>query len=515
MRFFLCTILLFFLLGCNASLNNKNDKTKSTSLHFDGLDDHLIVPNYEKLRINNGTIEAWFKITRKDGFDWHAIVAKELAYQLALFQYKLTGYDWKFEGRNSVGDTIPINIWHHVALVFRDSLEQGSQLYLDGKPIGKPFRTNIVNQGSELYIGSNRFNPQYFCGNIDEVRIWETIRSPEEILANYNTEIDPSNRGLVLYYKFNDAIAAGDNREQLFVQDETHNGYNGTLYQFAMQGKTSNYINDSPLQPKYFFSGKTLVLKNLWLIVSIITVIVFSFFIVKFRTRLLVRENRKLDNLVAEKTKDLNYSLKQKEVLIQEIHHRVKNNLQFIISLIEFERVKSDSQDSGRDMLQNISRRLTAIVLVHEMLYTQDNIETVSATDYITEVVQTLKNIADIDSNSIEIKLKITDCNLTINQSTAVGIITSEVIINCIKHAFAGIDKPAIKVELSIEEGMAEYSICDNGIGMHYDETEQNATGVGKKLIDVFCRQLQGTYYYKNDSGVHFNLSFPLTPNNN
>lgn len=501
----LLVLLLFFCNSCNI----KSKNTKSTSLHFDGIDDQLIVPNYKQLQINEGTIEAWIKITNKNDFEWHAVAAKEKAYELTLFHYKLTGYDWKFEKKQVVGDTIPLNTWNHIALVFKDGAEKGSQLYINGKPQGDPFEINIVTQGTELFIGGNSYNPQYFNGCIDEFRVWNTIRTKEEIFNFYNKEIDPLSYGLVLYYKFNDAIAAGDNTKKTLVKDETLNNNDGNLNQFSLTGNESNFINDSPLEPKSYDGIKFFVYKNWLIITSIFSVLIFAIIYSKIRSNFLEKENRKLDLLVTQKTNLLNKSLTQKEFLIQEIHHRVKNNLQFIISLIEFEITKTNVDGKQNIPLQNISRRLTAIVLVHEMLYTKENIEKISAKSYITELVETLKDFTQLDKTKIEFKLEISDEELSVTKSTALGIIVSELVINSIKHAFNNITSPTIFIQLTSNDNENQFCFQDNGIGMPSETLNKNEGGIGKKLIDVFCRQLQGNYSFTNNNGLVFQLSFP------
>ncbi|MCX6210338.1 MAG: hypothetical protein NTZ59_12780 [Bacteroidetes bacterium] len=477
-------------------MENKNND-RGTSLNFDGIDDQLIVPNYNKLKITTGTIEAWFKTSKKDSLEWHAILAKELAYEIAIFHYKPASYNWAEKQTFYFGDTMPLNEWHHMALSFRDNVDNGSQLFFDGKPIGKPFKISVLDQGSELYVGSNHFTDQYFSGNIDEVRIWNIARAPEEIYLNYNTEIDPTTKGLVLYYKFNDGIPLGDNQQSQYVKDETLNNLTGNLHKFNLKGNTSNYVNDSPLVKKNFFGISTFVIQYLWIIISVFVVILLTLLIVKIRTRLLNKENKKLEILVTQKTNELNNSLQQKEVLIQEIHHRVKNNLQFIISLIDFELAKSEMKSTAKESLQSTSRRLLAMVLVHDMLYRKDDVETISVKNYISELIITMKSIAERDISKIAFEINIDDFPLNISQCTSMGIITSEIITNCIKHAFYEIDKPRISINLKVNQTLnkVEYIIADNGVGMSMSN-KSSSDGVGKKLIDVFCRQLQGNYEF-------------------
>ncbi len=497
--------MLTFFSGCNKSWNHLNNKVKGNSLNFDGIDDQLIVPNYEKLRLHSGTLEAWFKITKKNGLAWHALVAKELAYQITLFDYKLTGYDWKLEAKNIVTDSIPINEWHHTALTFIDSVENGCQLYLDGRSIGKPFKIHILNHGTELYIGSNRFNPQHFCGNIDEVRIWNSVRTPQEIYLNYLTEIDPTSTGLVLYYKFNEGLPEGDNQQKQFIQDETINNLTGSLYKFDLKGNTSNYSSDSPLIRKDFFSISAFAIKYLWVIISVLSIVLLTFLIVKLKTRFLIKENIKLDAIITERTKELKNSLSQKEVLIQEIHHRVKNNLQFILSIIDMQIMIKLNVDNSA--LNDVSRRLTAMALVHELLYRQENIERVSSVIYFNALIQNIEKL--IESNKIILKYDIDNIAFSTSQCMCVGMIMSELISNSLKYAFINQKNPEIDIllrQINNENDM-ELTYKDNGIGFVENNTDN---GLGSTLITAFTQQLKGSYNYNNINGVLFFLKFRI-----
>ncbi|MFY7965848.1 MAG: histidine kinase dimerization/phosphoacceptor domain -containing protein [Chitinophagaceae bacterium] len=362
------------------------------------------------------------------------------------------------------GDSLNDGKWHHTAFTFINGIKDASHLYLDGKPIGKPFTYNILDQGQALFIGSNHFDDQFFCGNIDEVRVWNIVKTPQEISDGYKTEISPNSNGLVLYYKFNGKKAYANNSKSRFVRDETANNIEGNLFDFELKDSTSNYIFDSPVSVQNNFNFIVFVKKNWQLFFTILLIIVLVFLFVKVKTRLLVIQNKKLEEAVQQKTSELEKSLIQKEVLIQEIHHRVKNNLQFIISLIDFELIKTEKKISAKEALHNTSRRLLAMVLVHEMLYRKDNFETIQIKNYITELINTLKNLTDNDYSKIHFEIDIDDYPLNIVQCTFIGIITSEVITNSIKHAFNDTNEPKISLQLNINNSLneAEYIIIDN-----------------------------------------------------
>lgn len=503
---FLVLLSCFFLLF-SCSKENKTNNYKVYSLNFDGIDDQLIVPNYEKLKINVGTIEAWFKVTKTDNKLWHAIIAKTLAYQITLREYRASTYDWTTKTYVVYGDTLNDGKWHHMAFSFQNGVDSGSQLYLDGKPIGLPMKYTFLDNGCELYVGGNLHDEQFFGGNIDEVRVWNKVRTAKEIFDNYSHEINPEEDGLVLYYKFNRSISK-KNSKYFYADDETSNDLKGNLSKLTLIGDSSNYVSDTPVIPIENSVISVYVRKNFWLIFWIIILFGVLITAYKLRIKYIKKENIRLDNLVNQKTAELSRLLSQKDVLIQEIHHRVKNNLQFIISLIELELNKSNNQVLNSP-LQNTSRRLMAMTLVHEMLYKHEDIEAISVNNYVHQLIEYFLEMSVHEKGSINFKIDVDDFFLNVSQCTSIGIIISELITNSIKHAFDDFSNAVIKISLKLDvNNEVNVVVSDNGRGI--DANKGVNIGVGKKLIDVFCRQLNGLYEYKSNHGLIFVLKFKI-----
>lgn len=202
----------------------------------------------------------------------------------------------------------------------------------------------------------------------------------------------------------------------------------------------------------------------------------------------------------------LNNRNKEKDVLIQEIHHRVKNNLQFISSIMNMQMNVSEN-DRELDSLSDASRRIKAMALVHEMLYNQDNTEGIKIKQYIEELTSTLKELVDVNDKPIEFNIDVDDVQFDVSTSIALGMISSEFIANSIKHAFKKVDEPMITVALKKGAQGNNYLFLleDNGPGF---EQKESSSSLGLRLIDIFSRQLKGSYELNTKSGTKFEINF-------
>lgn len=198
--------------------------------------------------------------------------------------------------------------------------------------------------------------------------------------------------------------------------------------------------------------------------------------------------------------------------LIQEIHHRVKNNLQFINSLINMQ-ITGNTSNSEILALKESARRIKSMALAHEMLYNDaDNQDqTLDIKSYLTELVNTINDMVNTNHQKIEFDLSIDKNVFKTSDAIALGMITSELISNAIKYAFKDTTNPKIVIELEESETKEfRYHLKDNGIGKN---TKSSTNSLGMRLIDIFARQLKGTYEFKNDKGLVFELKFKNTQN--
>lgn len=218
-------------------------------------------------------------------------------------------------------------------------------------------------------------------------------------------------------------------------------------------------------------------------------------------------KRRRLEKIVSEKTNELVEENKIKDALVQEIHHRVKNNLQSITSLVEMQ-IFSSQDDVEKKALADIQLRISAMAIVHEMLYSSDDIGKVSAKKYLEELVNSINEMSNTDKLPIEFKMNVEDFNIGMSNCISFGLLTSEIISNSIKYAFEGIEKPSIELNFKLDDSEVIYTITDNGIGFDPDLVNEDES-LGLRLIDIFAKQLDSKLEYKFDNGTKVKLIIP------
>ena len=171
-----------------------------------------------------------------------------------------------------------------------------------------------------------------------------------------------------------------------------------------------------------------------------------------------------------KKNKDiLESSLKEKEVLLREIHHRVKNNLQIISSLLNLQSSFIKDQ-SALKMFQESNLRVRSMAIVHEKLYRSEDLYRVNFNEYIVSLVRYMYQIYGIDPSQIKMDISVKDVFLDINSAIPCGLIISELISNALKHAFPDGQKGEIKIIFDqIKQGKYRLVVEDNGVGLNRD----------------------------------------------
>lgn len=242
-------------------------------------------------------------------------------------------------------------------------------------------------------------------------------------------------------------------------------------------------------------------------IISALFLIFAVLFIIKIRTRILKRKNDALEDVVEKRTEELATALNEQKAMLQEIHHRVKNNLQFIQAMIDMQ-INASKNESNQSVLKDTTRRINAMTMVHEMLYHKDSIETISLKQYLQELVNKLTDVNTGPQVQVHFHTNLKSVRFDINNCIAIGMITSELLSNSIKHAFKDTGHPEILIDLqrSPSNNTFVYVVKDNGSGV--EESAPDNRGLGMRLIDIFARQLNGTYSLKNHNGLLFTLVF-------
>ncbi|MBA7676824.1 hypothetical protein ES703_85069 [subsurface metagenome] len=205
---------------------------------------------------------------------------------------------------------------------------------------------------------------------------------------------------------------------------------------------------------------------------------------------------------------DLKASLKEKEILMQEIHHRVKNNMQIISSLMKLQSRKF-RDNRLKEVFRECHGRIQAMALVHETLYQSDSLSEIDLRQYVERLANHLFQAYKARSK-IQLKLGIEDIIFEIEQAIPCGLIVNELLSNSLKHAFPGGRKGNIEIRAHLtENGEIELAVSDNGVGLPDGFDLHNTETLGLELVAGLVEsQLEGTVSINMEKGTEFVMHF-------
>lgn len=247
----------------------------------------------------------------------------------------------------------------------------------------------------------------------------------------------------------------------------------------------------------------------IFLIVGLILVVLVSLLIVrqnqKTKSQKKTIEQQKLvveENLDAITKRD-----EEKELLLKEIHHRVKNNLQVVSSLLELQSKKGD--ESAQTAFADGQSRVRAMALIHEKLYRNDNIASIDFAEYIEQLSGQIASL--YNSKKVDVVVDAKGYQFDIDTAVPLGLILNELITNAFKYAFSETGgQLRITVHSDADKGYT-LSVSDNGNGMPADFDFAKAKSLGLRLVKRLSRQLYGKAVYENNNGTEFRITFKDT----
>jgi PAS domain S-box-containing protein len=238
-----------------------------------------------------------------------------------------------------------------------------------------------------------------------------------------------------------------------------------------------------------------------------------------------------LEDLVSQRTKDLEgarlaalslmqdanrqrhkveEALAEKEVLLREIHHRVKNNLNSISNLLYLQS-KTITDKNSAAAFKESQNRIHSMARVHEHLYRSQNLARINMQSYLEEMAADLVQSQALTPTGI--KVETSGVMLDVDRAIPFGLLVNELITNSLKHAFANSENSnEVIVKLQSDNENFEMEICDNGKGLPADLDISKVTSLGLRLVTMLTRQLQGTYKYESiqEQGTTFKVTFPI-----
>lgn len=209
--------------------------------------------------------------------------------------------------------------------------------------------------------------------------------------------------------------------------------------------------------------------------------------------------------------KELEALLDEKEVLLKEISHRVKNNFQLIFSLLALGADNIKDSDS-LEVLEDCQHRVKTMALIHEKLYKSKSFTDINFTEYIKELIEDLSISYGAEKNNINLNIESENVKLEIKQIIQCGLIVNELVSNSFKYAFPPERTGGKEINIEIRgdnSGIIELVVSDNGIGIPEDFDFENSETLGLKLVDIIARnELEGDVNIRSENGTAFQIRF-------
>jgi two-component sensor histidine kinase len=227
------------------------------------------------------------------------------------------------------------------------------------------------------------------------------------------------------------------------------------------------------------------------------------------------RNTKKANRIIAqqqqeteEKKRIIEISLTEKETLLKEIHHRVKNNLQIISSLLNLQANRTDDENLKR-IMNEAKNRISSMALIHQKIYQSGNLSSVDFQAYIEQMAQSIDANFNNEKKNITQHINTHGISLDIDTSIPLGLIINELLTNSYKYAFAGRSSGTIRIILKEKNaGELELHVSDDGKGLPagFDPATLNSLGV--KLVKGLASQVKGTVRFESNQGTHCFIDF-------
>jgi two-component sensor histidine kinase len=293
-----------------------------------------------------------------------------------------------------------------------------------------------------------------------------------------------------LYKSWNDSLF-NETREQLIANAESR-------MKLQKQAVENNELKASNASLR----GNILLTSTVAIILLLLTLLII----------LAYRKIRQKNLALEEQKQVIEKQHTEKDILLREVHHRVKNNLQVVSSLLNLQAATVHDQ-SARDSLMIGQKRIKAISLIHQNLYRFDNLGNLSLSDYVQELFKDLRQLYQQGDISLSITTNPADLVFEVEKSVPLGLIFNEVMTNALKYAFEGRKTGTIRVEAALDQSgnILVLQIGDNGIGLQIPFTDTHESGLGFKIIRELTRQLKGSVHCEVNNGTQFTFLLPHT----
>ena len=222
-------------------------------------------------------------------------------------------------------------------------------------------------------------------------------------------------------------------------------------------------------------------------------------------------ELKNAKNRIEKQAVALQQSLTEKEMLLKEIHHRVRNNLQVISGLLYLQSNRIEDEEI-LNLFKQSEARIEAIAVVHEKLYASGNVEKIKMDEYLSDLTQLIATGYQADERNIRLTMDCEDIVAKSDFATSIGLILNELVSNVFKHAFDASIGQTHSLHVSFKKQDNHYSlqVRDNGKGMKKREDYENNCSLGIKIIQAFCDKLNATFAFESQEGTISTVIIPI-----
>jgi two-component sensor histidine kinase len=219
--------------------------------------------------------------------------------------------------------------------------------------------------------------------------------------------------------------------------------------------------------------------------------------------------NAELEERVRSRTSELASALAEREILLQEVHHRVKNNLQVISSLINLQ-IRKLEDAASRGALEECKTRVQAIALIHEKLYQSKDYSRVEFSDYARSLASNVLQTTGVSLARVALDLAIDNVALPVDKAIPCGLVLNELVTNSLKHAFPDGRSGHVRVEFArLEDGRCRLAVADDGVGLPVGFDIATSDSLGLQLVSTLSNQLDAELEVTGGEGISVQLTFP------
>lgn len=291
--------------------------------------------------------------------------------------------------------------------------------------------------------------------------------------------------------------------QQLY--EEKYRGLEGPLIAQEIEIVQSQYVQQLQLlhaqkEVATLISKRQRTLRNGFIGISLLLLAFLAFIYFQLRQR------RRAQLLLEEKNKLIDQALHEKEDLLKEMHHRVKNNLQIVSSMLHLQG-RHIQDPLTLAALRDSRNRVNSMALIHQSLYREDHLKGINAKSYIDALTQSLATSYRLDARRMQISSNVEPMLLDVDTAIPLGLITNELVTNAIKYAFNGQESGEIEVELHQQNESLILAVQDNGVGLPPDFEERSGKSYGYQLVRSLARKLKAEVHTENNNGCKVRLS--------